>query len=44
MASAAVPRSSLFLEDGRVAIDNNPAERAPQTYWNRKKELVIRGG
>lgn len=30
----------LFLEDGRVAMDNNASERAASD-WNRKKELVI---
>ena len=36
-----------FLEDGRVAIDNNAAERAKRPIgpdWNWKEEFALRGG
>jgi transposase-like protein len=36
------PSFCLFLSDGRVAIDNNPAERAMRPCWNRTKELALR--
>jgi len=43
MASTVGKPSALFLEDGRVAIDNIQLS-APSTDWNRKKErLVCRG-
>ena len=32
---------SLLLADGRVAIDNNPAERALRLGWNCKKKLAL---
>jgi len=36
------PAFCLFLDDGRVAIDNNVAERALRVHWNWKTKLVVR--
>ena len=35
---------SLFLEDGRVAIDNNPAEQAIRPISMGRKNVSIRRG
>ena len=37
------PAFCLFLEDGRVAIDNNPAERALKTIGIGRKNLLFAG-
>lgn len=34
---------SLFLSDGRVAIDNNPAERAMRPYGIGRKNWLFAG-
>ena len=41
--STAGHRSSLFLDDGRVAIDNNPAERAIKPVVIGRKNWMFAG-
>ena len=38
-----MPGFSLFLEDGRVAIDNNPAERALRPIGIARKNRLFAG-